>query len=259
VSELPPTQARVEWSAFRECKPRIDRDESLQRFTMVFPQHCGSDLTAFDRNGRRPRADRGSALQSQFRRSAAFATRKFSFSRRALRALRDRIASIAQSFVERHLAHPVTGNVPWSHKRAACFSVASHRHRPARFEASRAAEDGEFDQHRHRRRRKSGLSQTASPIAWDGQILVPLELSARQRIACQHRDASPAGPTGHPHRDAHASSGKTLRDFAALDRVDANESDQSREPREHLMKQDRLRKERQRVAILAGSGAGSAA
>src|SRR5882724_6456588 len=101
--------------------------------------------------------------------------------------------------------------------------------------------------------------QTASPIAVDGQILVPTGAYVQGIVSHTKHSGRVKGRAELAIRIETLTlpSGKTLKISPRLNSVDANDSDQRVESRENMVKQGPdYDKDAQRVAILAGSGAG---
>ena|SRR5882724_9048222 len=101
--------------------------------------------------------------------------------------------------------------------------------------------------------------QTASPIAVDGQILVPTGAYVQGSVSRAKHSGRVSGRAELAIRIESLTlpSGKTFKISPRLTAVDANESDQKVESVENTVKQGAdYSKDAQRVAILAGSGAG---
>ncbi len=101
--------------------------------------------------------------------------------------------------------------------------------------------------------------QTASPIAVNGQILVPTGAYVQGVVSRSKHSGRVSGRAelGIRIETLTLPSGKTFRVSPRLAAVDSNETDQKVENVENTVKQGSdYSKDAQRVAILAGSGAG---
>lgn len=101
--------------------------------------------------------------------------------------------------------------------------------------------------------------QTASPIAVDGQILIPAGSYVQGVVSHVKRSGKVAGRAelGIRLESLTLPSGKVLKISPRLSSVDANDTGQKVESQENMVKQGPEHgKDAARIAILAGSGAG---